>query len=89
MAMLGADVEELDRLSKTFKSEAQKIQSVLKTVNSRVAAVVGKDWKGGDAKRFKSAWDGYKPQLKNVVQALEDAAQLVKREAAQQRSTSA
>lgn len=89
MAMLGADVEELERLAKTFKSEAAKIQGVLKTVDGRVNAVVGKDWKGGDSKRFQSAWNGYKPQLKNVIQSLEDAAQHVKREADQQRSTSA
>ena len=89
MAMLGADIEELQRLAKTFKAEATKIQGVLKTVDGRVNAVVGKDWKGGDAKRFQSSWNSYKPQLKAVIQALEDASNQVKREAEQQKATSA
>lgn len=88
MAMVGADIEELKRLAKTFKTEATKIQSVMKTVDSRVNAVVDKDWKGGDAKRFREAWNNYKPQLKNIQKALEDAANAVNKEAAQQEQVS-
>jgi uncharacterized protein YukE len=87
MAQLGADVEQLDQLSKTFEQEAQQIAQATAKITSQVNSVW---WKGPDAERFKSEWEGqYAAQLKRISEALKQVGQVVRKQASQQRQTSA
>ena len=55
MAQLGADVEQLDQLSRKFDQEAQQIAQATQQISSQVNSTW---WKGPDADRFKNEWEG-------------------------------
>ena len=62
MAQLGADVEQLDQLSRKFDQEAQQIAQATQQISSQVNSVW---WKGPDADRFRNEWEGqFAAQLK-------------------------
>ena len=54
MAQLGADVEQLDLLSRKFDEEAQKIEATISVIGSQVH---GTWWQGPDAERFRNQWE--------------------------------
>lgn len=86
MGQLGADVEALDRLSKKFNEESEKIRQAVSQITSQVQGVW---WKGQDAEKFKGEWNGqYKAQLTKVADALKQIGEIVKKQAQQQRDTS-
>jgi uncharacterized protein YukE len=86
MAQLGADVEELDRLARKFDEEAQQISQATQQISSQVQSTW---WKGADAERFKSEWNGnYASQLRKIAEALKQVGSTVRKQAAQQRQTS-
>jgi uncharacterized protein YukE len=86
MAQLGADVEELDRLARKFDEEAQQISQATQQISSQVQSTW---WKGSDAERFKSEWNGnYAAQLRKIAEALKQVGSVVRKQAAQQRQTS-
>ena len=86
MAQLGADVEELDRLARTFQEEAAKIEQATARISSQVNSVW---WKGPDADRFRSEWEGsYRAQLRQIAERLKQTGQQVRQQASQQRQTS-
>ncbi|CAM3656374.1 WXG100 family type VII secretion target [Mycobacterium frederiksbergense] len=86
MAMVGADVEQLNQLSAQLNNKANDIQNVISQLTSAINSV---EWKGNDANRFRSDWQGqYVSQLKQVVSALQTASQNAKRNAQEQQTAS-
>jgi WXG100 family type VII secretion target len=86
MAQLGADVEQLDQLSKKFEQEAQQISQATQQISNQVQSVW---WKGPDADKFRNEWEGqFASQLKKIADALRQVGQVVRRQAEQQRATS-
>ena len=87
MAQLGADVEQLDALSKKFDQEAQAISQATSQITSQVHSAW---WKGPDADKFRSEWDGqFASQLRKIAEALRQVGTVVRKQAQQQRQTSA
>lgn len=87
MAQLGADVEQLDQLARTFNEEAGKIQQAVSRISGQVNGVW---WKGPDADRFRNEWEGtYRNQLQRIADELRQQATKVRNQAQQQRQTSA
>lgn len=86
MAMVGADVEQLNQLSAQLNNKANDIQNVISQLTSAINSV---EWKGNDANRFRSDWQGHHVgQLKQVVSALQTASQNAKRNAQEQQQAS-
>jgi hypothetical protein len=87
MSQLGADVEALDQLAQKLDSEGDNISQSLATLTSQLQ---GTWWQGTDATQFRGEWEGqYTTQLRNIAQALHDAAGSARKEAEQQRQASA
>ncbi len=83
---LGADVEALDHLSRTFQTEAAKIQQAIANISRDLGSAW---WEGNDANRFKNQWNGeFRARLHQVEQALQETGRRVQQQATQQRSTS-
>jgi uncharacterized protein YukE len=86
MAQLGADVEQLDQLSRKLREEGSKLESTVGQISGQIKSTW---WKGTDADTFKSEWDGqFSAQLRNVATALNNAGDAVRKQAEQQRTTS-
>ena len=86
MAQLGADVEQLDLLSRKFDEEAQKIEATISVINAQVQSTW---WQGADAERFRNEWQTADTSaLRQVVQRLQAAATDCRNQAAQQRQVS-
>lgn len=86
MAQLGADVEQLDQMSRRFRENAEQLRAMTRQLGSQVHAAW---WQGADADRFRGEWDStYSSQLENVAVQLENTAQSVSQQAAQQRQAS-
>jgi hypothetical protein len=87
MAQLGADVEQLDRLARTFQTEASRLERSASVLRGLVASVT---WMGPDAGRFRGQYNqAMAPQLAAVARALTDEARNLGRQATQQRQASA
>ena len=87
MAQLGADVEQLDQLSKKFDQEGDRIAQATSQISSQVNSTW---WKGPDAEKFKNEWEGqFASQLKKIAEALRQVGTVVRKQAQQQRQTSA
>jgi hypothetical protein len=83
---LGADVDQLDHLCRTFQAEAAKIQQTISVISGQVH---GAWWEGNDGRNFRSQWDGeFRGRLAQVQHALEATGQAVARQANQQRAVS-
>jgi len=86
MAQLGADVEQLDSLSRKFDQEATAIAEATSQISSQVNSTW---WKGPDAEKFKSEWEShFASQLKKIAEALRQVGTVVRKQAQQQRQTS-
>jgi len=86
MAQLGADVEQLDRLSAKFKTKAAEVDQIVSQISAQLS---GTWWKGGDADKFRGEWEGtMRKQLGTLRTLLEATAQTVAKQAADQRSVS-
>lgn len=86
MAYLGQDTEQVKQLATQLNSKAGDIESVISSLTSSVNGV---RWDGNDARQFKSDWQSqHVPQLRKVVDALRNASQSAKRNAAEQEQTS-
>lgn len=86
MAYLGQDVEQVKQLATQMNSKAGDIENVISQLTSSVNGV---RWDGNDAKQFKNDWQSqHVPQLRKVVDALRNASQAAKRNAAEQEQTS-
>lgn len=86
MAFLGQDVDQVKQLANQLNSKASDIDGLISQLRSAVTNV---NWQGNDAKQFKSDWQSnHEPQLKKVADALRNASQSAKRNAAEQEQTS-
>lgn len=86
MALIGQDVEQVRQLAAQLNSKAGDIQTVISQLSSAVNSV---EWRGSDAERFKSDWQGqHVPQLKQIVSALQEASQRATQNAAEQQQAS-
>jgi hypothetical protein len=86
MAQLGADVEQLDRLARTFDTEATRLERSASTLRSLVASVT---WMGPDAGLFRGQFNqGMSQQLVAAARALHEEARHVSLQATQQRVAS-
>lgn len=86
MALYGQDIEQVKQLAAQLNSKASDIQNVISQLTSAVNSV---EWRGPDAERFKSDWQGqHVPQLKQIVSALQTASQKASKNAAEQQQAS-
>ncbi len=86
MAQLGADVEQLDRLARTFQTEASRLERSASVLRSLVASVT---WMGPDAGRFRGQYNqAMAPQLAAVARALTNEARNLTHQATEQRQAS-
>ena len=87
MATLGADPDQLDLLAQKFDEEAQKIEATITLITTQLGNTW---WEGTDALRFRDQWAStHTPQLKQVITVLNGAAGDCRKQASQQRETSA
>lgn len=83
----GADIDELRQLAKTVSQSADRIESVIGSVNNQISSAA---WTGPDANRYRSQWQGdSSAKLRNVVSALRDASTALDRNATEQQNASA
>lgn len=86
MAQLGLDPEQMGTLQKALQRDAGTIRGLAKQLDGQLRSAW---WKGTDADRFRSDWDGnHKAQLEKVSAALEAAAKVVATNITQQTQAS-
>lgn len=86
MAIWGADIEEVRQLSSQLNSKAGDIESILGALTN---ALAGTQWVGPDATQFRNEWSGaHTSALRNVANALRDAASKAQQNAAAQEQAS-
>ena len=86
---LGLDPELVGQMASRFEQEAQTINNLISQMNSVVSSNVPNNWKGADAQQFEGEWNStLVPQLRNVEQALRNAAQVARKNVSAQQSTS-
>ncbi|MCB1283774.1 MAG: WXG100 family type VII secretion target [Microthrixaceae bacterium] len=86
MAIIGADVEQLEQLSNTLTRKADDVAAIAGELRGLVDGVT---WIGTDAERFKSNWAAVTTALNAVQESLANNATVLKSNADQQRTTSA
>lgn len=86
MAVLGMDIEQVLQLATSMQNNAEQISQATSQLTGQIDST---QWMGQDQSTFRSDWDStYRPQLNNVVQALQDRCSHLKQEAAQQQQAS-
>lgn len=86
MAQLGLDPEQMGALQKLMQRDAGEIRTLTKQLDSKLRSAW---WKGTDADRFRSEWDGsHKAQLDKVAAALEAQAKVIASNVTQQTQAS-
>ena len=86
MAVWGLDVQQVRQLSTQLNQKAGDIDSILSTLTN---ALNGTQWEGPDANQFPNGWSGqYTSSLRQVAQALRDAASKATQNANAQEQTS-
>lgn len=86
MAQLGMDTEQMGTLGKAMQREAGQIRTLAKQLDGQLRSAW---WKGTDADRFRSDWDGtHKVQLDKVASALEAQAKVITTNVTQQTQAS-
>lgn len=83
----GANVEELKGLGVELTNRSGDIKNILAQLNGKLNST---SWMGPDAERFRNAWTSqHVPALNKVISELNQAGMDAKKNAEQQRSTSA
>lgn len=86
MAVWGLDVQQVRALSSQLNNKAQDIDSILSQLTNALSQT---QWEGPDATQFRSDWSGqHTSALRQVSQALRDAAQKASQNASAQEQTS-
>ncbi|CAM3876734.1 WXG100 family type VII secretion target [Mycolicibacterium frederiksbergense] len=86
MALIGADVNQLRDLARLLVQGADRLDGSARTVSSQLGAV---RWAGPDGDRYRSQWQGeYIPSIRAVVAGLQQAADLLQRNANEQEQAS-
>ncbi|WP_134738172.1 WXG100 family type VII secretion target [Nocardioides sp. 503] len=87
MTMIGADVEELQRLATSFGDGARELRELAAELTSGIEDAA--DWQGPDATRCKDEWGSFaQVQMTGVSDALETAARLLSDNAEEQERAS-
>ncbi len=87
MAFYGADIAQMQELERTLKTEAENLQNIINSIKTKVH---GTDWRGPDAEKFRSEWDGtHTKSLMTVKQQLQQVASIVQNNWREQERTSA
>jgi hypothetical protein len=69
MAQMGMDTEQMGTLGKSMQREAGQLRTLAKQLDAQLR---GAWWKGTDADRFRSDWDGnHRPGLEKLAAAFE------------------
>jgi hypothetical protein len=86
MAQLGADVDELDRLGRTFERAAERLRGSRDHLQSALAGV---SWMGPDADGFRTTWrTSMSAQLGEIADVLRSQSTVLQRQAREQRTAS-
>lgn len=86
MALWGLDVQQVRQLSSQLNQKASDIDGIL---SSLTGVLNNTQWEGPDAVQFRNDWTGqHTSALRQVAQALRDAAGKAQQNAAQQEQTS-
>lgn len=86
MAFVGMDIEAVRQLATQMDSKASSIDSIANTLNSLLGNT---EWVGSDATNFRSDWNSiHMASLRNVSQALKDAATAARNNATEQENAS-
>ena len=86
MAVWGLDVQQVRALSSQLNNKAQDIDSILSQLTNALSQT---QWDGPDATQFRGDWSGqHTSALRQVSQALRDAAQKASQNASAQEQTS-
>lgn len=84
--MWGLDVQQVRNLSSQLRQKASDIENALSTLTSALGQT---DWNGPDATRFRNDWSGpHTSALRQVIQALNDAADKAQQNATAQEQVS-
>lgn len=84
--MWGLDVQQVRQLSSQLSQKAGEIESALSTLTS---ALGNTQWEGPDATNFRNDWSGqHTSALRQVIQALRDAATKAQQNASAQEQVS-
>ncbi len=82
----GANPEELESLSASMTRASDRLGQMSREATSALHADI---WRGSDAQRARSQWDGtLRPQLQNVVASLSQCSELLRDHAREQRDAS-
>jgi hypothetical protein len=86
MTQLGADVDALEELRRSFTREAQRLESSVSNIDAAVRQVW---WRGGDGTGFRASWQStHAPNLHSAVATLTEQAGIVARNRSEQVSAS-
>jgi uncharacterized protein YukE len=86
MAQMGMDTEQMGTLGKAMQREAGQLRTLAKQLDAQLR---GAWWKGTDADRFRSDWDGnHRPGLEKLAAALETQAKVITTNVTQQTQAS-
>jgi uncharacterized protein YukE len=75
MGMTGADLVQLDKLSKTLNDASGTVEGMRNTVDTELHNT---EWTGPNANNFRAAWEDFVSTLKKLEAALIDAGKDVK-----------
>lgn len=82
MALVGADVEQLRQLARSFTQAADRLEGTVREVTGRLSST---PWTGPDAHRYRSQWQGQSiVAVRGVVTAMRQAADALQRNATEQ-----
>ncbi len=71
MAQIGADIQQLESLTRQFTIEAAQVDALISAITSQIG---GTWWIGPRAERFKGEWDSqFVPTLRKLSEALSEA----------------
>jgi uncharacterized protein YukE len=86
MAIWGADIAQLKNLGSKLQAGSTEIENQRNTLNK---VLEGTDWKGPDADKFRSEWQGqHMTALNKVAQALQEAGKKATQNASEQEQAS-
>lgn len=72
MALTGADLDLLFRTGKTFGTQSQALDQLIKALTKEVEGTKA-TWSGTYADKFRGEWSSLQPKFQSFVQALSDA----------------
>lgn len=86
MSLVGADIDQMRSLARTFSQAAQQLEGSAAAVSGTLSAL---HWSGPDGERFRSQWHGEsQPRVRRIAAALRDASNVVLRNADEQEQAS-